>query len=57
MSGLDKDCPKPDLTDPTIGQKQIYVQAVLSLALGASAFFGFCVSLVAHGVSQGRKLT
>jgi hypothetical protein len=39
-------CPKYDPTDPANGQKQIYVQLVLSLALGLTAFFGFCVSLV-----------
>jgi len=44
-----EDCPKYDPTDPTDpanGQKQIYVQLVLSLALGVSAFLGFCVSLI-----------
>jgi hypothetical protein len=39
-----KECPKVDPTDPTKDQKQIYVQLVLSLALGISAFLGFCVS-------------
>lgn len=37
-----KDCPKYDPTDPANGQKQIYVQLVLSVALGASAFLAFC---------------
>ncbi|KAJ5032320.1 uncharacterized protein L3040_008927 [Drepanopeziza brunnea f. sp. 'multigermtubi'] len=37
-----KECPKYDPTDPANGQKQIYVQLVLSLALGAAAFLGFC---------------
>jgi calcium permeable stress-gated cation channel len=46
MSDPDKECPKPDLTDPANGQKQIYVQAVLSLALGATAFICFCVSII-----------
>ncbi|KAG9243388.1 hypothetical protein BJ878DRAFT_120110 [Calycina marina] len=30
-------------SDPKNGQKDIYVQLVLSLALGASAFIGFCI--------------
>jgi hypothetical protein len=57
MSSSDKECPKPDLSDPTIGQNQIYVQVVLSLALGASAFFCFCVSLVANNFNYGSILT
>lgn len=38
-----KKCEKYDPTDPTNGQKDISVQLVLSLALGASAFIAFCV--------------
>ena len=39
-------CKKVDPTNPTAtGQNEIYVQLVLSLALGISAFFAFCVSL------------
>ncbi|KAF4626135.1 hypothetical protein G7Y89_g12026 [Cudoniella acicularis] len=39
-----KECPnKGDPTDPRNGQQQILVQLVLSLALGISAFFGFCI--------------
>jgi len=37
-----KICTVKDPTDPSNGQKQIYVQLVLSLALGSSAFLGFC---------------
>lgn len=48
MSGPDKECQSPDLSDPASGQKQIRVQAVLSLALGATAFLFFCVSTVAQ---------
>lgn len=33
-----------DALDPTNGQKDTVVQLVLSLALGVSAFIGFCVS-------------
>lgn len=40
-----KKCEPYDPTDPANGQKQIYVQLVLSLALGVSAFLGFCVRL------------
>jgi len=39
---LAKKCDPTDPTDPNNGQKQIYVQLVLSLALGLSAFLGFC---------------
>jgi len=43
-------CENYDPTDPANGEKQIYVQLVLSLALGVSAFIGFCVrnSLLKH---------
>ncbi|CZT42875.1 related to A.thaliana hyp1 protein [Rhynchosporium secalis] len=37
-----KKCTVGDPTDPSNGQKQIWVQLVLSLALGLSAFIGFC---------------
>lgn len=37
-----KDCPRTDPTDPSNNQGQVYVQLVLSFALGISAFFGFC---------------
>jgi hypothetical protein len=40
-----KECPSYDPTDPANSNQQIYVQLVLSLALGLSAFLGFCVSL------------
>ncbi len=40
-----KKCDQYDPTDPAKGQGPIYVQLVLSLALGLSDFFGFCVSL------------
>jgi hypothetical protein len=43
-----KECKRTDPTDPTNNQGQIYVQLVLSLALGISAFFGFCVSALVH---------
>jgi hypothetical protein len=39
-----KKCTPIDPTDPANGQQDIYVQLVLSLALGVSAFVGFCVS-------------
>ncbi len=43
-----KECPTIDPTDPRAhSQGGIYVQLVLSLALGVSAFFGFCVSSLA----------
>ena len=41
-----KECPTYDPTDPANSNQQINVQLVLSLALGLSAFFGFCVSLI-----------
>jgi hypothetical protein len=40
-----KECTPTDPTDPAANQGQIYVQLVLSLTLGISAFFGFCVSI------------
>jgi hypothetical protein len=40
-----KKCKTYDPTDPKNSSGSIYVQLVLSLALGLSAFFGFCVSL------------
>ena len=45
MSGLmvAKKCKSYDPTDPNNGQQNIYVQLVLSLALGISAFLGFCI--------------
>jgi hypothetical protein len=43
-----KECKRTDPTDPTNNQGQIYVQLVLSLGLGISAFFGFCVSALVH---------
>jgi len=43
-----EECPKYDPNDPANGNKQVYVQLVLSLALGVSAFFGFCVSITAN---------
>lgn len=45
---LAKTCDRIDTTDPTDPRNQqvsIYVQLVLSLALGLSAFVGFSVSL------------
>jgi hypothetical protein len=44
MSGFaaNKTCESYDPTDPDNSQQDIYVQLVLSLALGFSAFFGFC---------------
>lgn len=46
ISSLTKPKCKPyDPSDPSNGRKDIVVQLVLSLALGASAFIGFCVSL------------
>ncbi|KAF8851454.1 DUF221-domain-containing protein [Acephala macrosclerotiorum] len=38
-----KKCKTYDPTDPKNSQGPIYVQLVLSLALGLSAFFGFCI--------------
>lgn len=52
-----KSCPKVDPTDPVNGQKQIYVQLVLSLALGLTAFLGFCVSPVVVKKEDCRLLT
>jgi hypothetical protein len=52
MSGISifadsqKNCTAYNPTDPANGQKDIYVQLVLSLALGVSAFLGFCVSIL-----------
>jgi hypothetical protein len=40
-----RECKGYDPTDPANSNQNIYVQLVLSLALGLSAFFGFCVSL------------
>lgn len=50
MDGLsiakNRTCRKIDPTNPhATGQNEIYVQLVLSLALGISAFFAFCVGL------------
>ncbi|KAL2072731.1 hypothetical protein VTL71DRAFT_12074 [Oculimacula yallundae] len=42
LSIAPKKCTVRDPTDPSNGQNQIYVQLVLSLALGMSAFLGFC---------------
>lgn len=36
-------CDKYDPTNPKNGEKDVYVQLVLSVALGLSAFIGFCV--------------
>lgn len=41
-AAIAKECPRTDPTDPLNNQGQIYVQLVLSLTLGVSAFFGFC---------------
>jgi hypothetical protein len=41
-----KTCETYDPTDPKNSQQDIYVQLVLSLALGLSAFLGFCVSAI-----------
>jgi calcium permeable stress-gated cation channel len=41
---IEEKCSKYNPADPKNGQKDIYVQLVISLALGVSAFFGFCVS-------------
>lgn len=46
-SAIAKKCDRVDPTDPMKSQGPLYVQLVLSLALGVSAFFGFCVSLPA----------
>jgi hypothetical protein len=44
-----KNCTRgSDPTNPANGQQDISVQAALSLALGVSAFFGFCVIIFAH---------
>lgn len=40
---LEKECRKFDPSDPTNEPNVLSVQLVLSLALGASAFLGFCV--------------
>ncbi|TAQ83945.1 hypothetical protein B7494_g7730 [Chlorociboria aeruginascens] len=37
-----EECRPQNPTDPANGQNQVLVQLVLSLALGVSAFFGFC---------------
>ncbi|KUJ22613.1 DUF221-domain-containing protein [Mollisia scopiformis] len=42
VSALAKKCNKVDPTAPTTSKGGIVVQLVLSLALGVSAFFGFC---------------
>jgi hypothetical protein len=49
-------CKHVDPTDPKANgqQNQIYVQLVLSLALGLSAFFGFCVSAL-HRQEQPQQ--
>jgi len=39
-----KKCDRYNPADPSNGRSDIYVQLVLSFALGASAFIGFCVS-------------
>src|SRR5882757_5111982 len=58
MDGLsiakNRTCTHVDPTNPNTNgqQNQIYVQLVLSLALGLSAFFGFCVSLHTPEQSQ-----
>jgi hypothetical protein len=49
-------CQKVDPTKPSVGKDGINVQLVLSLALGLSAFFGFCVSFPSH-YSSSRALT
>lgn len=41
---INKECKHVDVTDPHNGEKEIYVQLVLALALGISAFVAFCVS-------------
>ncbi|TVY15078.1 Calcium permeable stress-gated cation channel 1 [Lachnellula arida] len=38
-----ENCTVSDPTDPANGQKDVYVQLVLSLALGVSAFVAFCI--------------
>ncbi|TVY75731.1 Calcium permeable stress-gated cation channel [Lachnellula suecica] len=38
-----QNCSSPNPTDPHRGQTDFYVQLVLSLALGISAFTGFCI--------------
>ncbi|RDL36906.1 Uncharacterized protein BP5553_06258 [Venustampulla echinocandica] len=40
---VSKDCSAIDVTDPKNIRQDISVQLVLSLALGVSAFFGFCI--------------
>lgn len=40
-----ENCTVSDPTDPANGQKDVYVQLVLSLALGVSAFVAFCVRI------------
>ena len=52
---LPEECTKYDPNDPANGNKQVYVQLVLSLGLGISAFFGFCVSVVARSYSQQQR--
>lgn len=44
-NSMGKNCTASDPTDPANGQKDVYVQLALSLALGVSAFVAFCVSV------------
>lgn len=50
----DKKCPQYDPSDPDNGQKDLYVQLALSLALGVSAFLGFCVDNTTSCPAQNR---
>lgn len=47
MSSPLDECRDIDVVSPSAGQKDIYVQLVLSLVLGASSFIAFCVSSAA----------
>lgn len=46
-----EDCHGDDAVSPSAGQKDIYVQLVLSLGLGVSSFVAFCVSPGGGGVA------
>jgi hypothetical protein len=44
-TNMAENCTASNPTDIASGQKDVYVQLVLSLALGISAFVAFCVSV------------
>lgn len=47
LKALDE-CKTKDVIDPN-GSTDTYVQLVISITLGLSSFFGFCVSNIARG--------